>query len=112
MILAALPTHDVITQNLHKLPANLFYKKADTGLLICGSGIGMAIAANRFKGIYAGVAWNPEIAQAAREDDNINMLVLPADYITHLESPAIITAWINAQFKEGRYTQRLQAIDQ
>src|SRR5262245_20565437 len=42
----------------------------DYGVLLCGSGIGMAIAANRYKGIYAGVVWNSEVARAAKEDDN------------------------------------------
>ena len=86
-------------------------KKADYGILLCGSGIGMSIAANRFSGIYAGLVWNPTIARVAREDDHINVLVLPADYLTPHEVVAITTAWLSAQEKSGRYVDRLTMID-
>jgi ribose 5-phosphate isomerase B len=86
--------------------------KADCAILLCATGIGMAIVANRFAGIYAGVAWNPEIARAAKEDDNMNVLVLPCDMITHVQAAAIVDAWIQAKFKEGRYQKRISMIDQ
>ncbi len=82
------------------------------GLLLCGSGIGMLIAANRCSGIYAGIAWQPEVARRAKEDDNINVLVLPADYITLEAAYACVYAWLTARFKEGRYRERLILIDQ
>ena len=44
------------------------------GVVLCGSGIGMAIAANRYPGIYAGIAWNSDVARKAKEDDNVNVL--------------------------------------
>lgn len=87
-------------------------KKADAGILLCGSGIGMALAANRFKKIYSGVAWHTAIAQVAREDDNINMLALPADYISQVDCFLIVEAWLNAQFKKGHYADRLNLVDQ
>lgn len=87
------------------------YQEADKGILLCGSGIGVAVAANRFKGIYAGVAWNEKIARSAVEDDNVNVLSLPADYLTIHEVPPIVQAWLSGTFKEGRYQERLEMVD-
>lgn len=81
-------------------------------IMICGTGIGMAIAANRYKDIYAAVTWNAEVARLAKEDDNANVLVIPADYASEKEAFAMITSWLQAEFKHGRYAQRLMLIDQ
>lgn len=80
-------------------------------VLLCGTGAGMAMAANRFSKIYAAVAWNSEIAKKAREEDNCNCLVLPADYLTHDEACAIVSAWLAASFRGGHYAERLARID-
>ena len=87
-------------------------KKTDLGVLLCGSGIGMSIAANRFKGIYAGLVWSAEVAIKAREDDNVNILVLPSDFIADEQSILIVRAWLQAEFKGGRYQKRLAMIDE
>lgn len=84
---------------------------ADLGILICGSGTGMAIAANRFAFIYAGVAWNEQVAKLNKEHDNVNVLILPADFITVEQSVKIINAWLDASFKGDRYKLRLDMID-
>lgn len=81
-------------------------------VLICGTGIGMAIAANRIPYIYAGVAWNEDVARRAREDDNVNVLVLPADYITSETAHACLKAWLTATFRGERYAERLRQIDE
>ena len=86
-------------------------RQADLGILACGSGVGMAIVANRYRGMFAGVAWNEEIARASREDDNTNILVLPSDFISHEQAVAIVNAWLNARFKGGRYQERIDMID-
>jgi len=86
-------------------------KKADLGILICGSGVGMAITANRFKDIYAGVAWNSEVARIAREHDNVNLLVLPSDYISAEVAHACVMQWMHTQFLGDRYQQRITMID-
>ncbi len=86
-------------------------KQAQLGILLCGSGIGMAIAANRHSGIYAGVVWNETIAQKAKEHNNANLVVLPSDYITDAQVMPIINAWLNASFNGGRYAERVAMID-
>jgi ribose 5-phosphate isomerase B len=83
----------------------------DGGILLCGSGIGMAIVANRYKGIRAALVWNVTVAQQSKEHDNANMLVLPSNYISEQEAVACITKWYKAQFLGGRYQERCDMID-
>jgi ribose 5-phosphate isomerase B len=82
------------------------------GILVCGSGVGVSIAANRFKGIYAALCWNRAVAQIAKEDDKANVLVIPADFVSTPEAFAIVKAWLDATFKGGRYQERLTMIDE
>ena len=86
-------------------------KSADCGILLCGTGVGMAIIANRFKGIYAALAWNVELARKSKEDDKANILVIPSDYVRDDEVIPMINAWVSAKFKGGRYQERLDMID-
>src|SRR4051812_1528931 len=65
----------------------------DQGLLVCGSGTGMAIAANKVHGIRAAVAWNEEIARLARQHNNANVLSLAARYTSDEENQKIVKAW-------------------
>jgi ribose 5-phosphate isomerase B len=85
---------------------------ADCGILICGSGIGMSIAANRYHGIYAALVWNTELARMAKEDDGANVLVLPAGFVSNELALEMIDIWLKADFKEGIYQRRLEMIDE
>lgn len=85
--------------------------KAQLGILLCGSGVGMAIAANRFNHIYAALVWDKVTAQRSKEEDNANILVIPADYMTPQESAEAVIAWLNAEFRDERYEKRLNIID-
>ncbi|TET34808.1 RpiB/LacA/LacB family sugar-phosphate isomerase [Candidatus Dependentiae bacterium] len=111
---------DVGTLNEERTDYPIFAKKVSEallsgqvqqGVLLCGTGVGMAIAANRFPKIYAGLAWNEEIARSAKEDDNVNVLVLPADYLSNDQMVTMVKAWRDAQFNEGRYAKRIAMID-
>lgn len=84
----------------------------DFGVLICGTGGGMAIAANRYKNIYAVVAWNDEVAQRCKQEDNANVLVLPSDFISCEHAVVIINLWLTQTFKGGRYAERIAMIDE
>ncbi len=86
--------------------------KAEYGILLCGSGVGMAIVANRFAKIYAGLVWNEEVARLSKEDDNTNVLVLPADFVAQDQLMPIIRAWVSTTFNSGRYQARIDMIDQ
>ena len=81
------------------------------GILWCGSGVGMSIAANRFSGIYAALVWTEEIARLAKSDDNVNVLVFPADFISTERTIACIDAWLQTPFKGNHYENRLQMIN-
>ncbi len=89
----------------------LLEKKVDYAVLLCATGVGMAIVANRFPGIFAGVAWNAEIAASAKEDDKVNIIVIPSGCVTHEEAVHIFSAWLSAEFKHGRYEERIAMID-
>ncbi len=95
-----------------KVVAALHAGSADLGILSCGSGIGIAIAANRHRGIYAGVVWNEEVARSAKEDDNVNVLVLPADYLSNDLAYHCVEAWLSTSFKGGRYQERLEMLEE
>ena len=82
----------------------------DSGLLVCGSGTGMAISANKVRGVRAAVAWNEEIARLAREHNNANVLALAARYTTDEENQKIVKAWFDAKFEGGRHERRVEKI--
>ncbi len=73
--------------------------KADYAVLMCGTGVGMAVVANRYPGIYAALAWNEEIARLSKEDDSANVLVLPSDYVSESSARTMVCAWLSASFK-------------
>jgi ribose 5-phosphate isomerase B len=83
----------------------------DYGVLLCGTGGGMAIAANRYKNMYAVVAWNKEIASRAKQEDNANILVIPSDFVSDVDAIIMIKEWLAQEFKGGRYAQRIKMID-
>lgn len=82
----------------------------DQGLLVCGSGTGMAIAANKVPGVRAAVAWNEEIARLAREHNDANVLSLAARYTSPEENANIIRAFFRAKFDGGRHSRRVEKI--
>ena len=83
------------------------------GLLICGSGQGMCMAANRFKGIRASLCWNLEEARASRNDDDSNVLCLSSRYLSIDEAQAIVSTFLQTPFAGApRFTRRIQELDQ
>ncbi len=84
--------------------------KYQQGLLVCGSGTGMAITANKVPGVRAAVAWNEETASLARRHNNANVLAIGARTTPNGEIPNIIKAWFNADFEGGRHAARVDKI--
>lgn len=84
--------------------------EVDQGLLVCGSGTGMAIAANKVPGVRAAVAWNEEIARLARQHNNANVLSLAARFTEPDEAAKIVKAWFAAGFDGGRHEKRVEKI--
>jgi ribose 5-phosphate isomerase B len=83
----------------------------DVGVLICRSGQGMCIAANKFRGVRAALVWNTAEAAASRNDDMTNVLCLPADYILTLEAEHILKTWLETPFSaEQRHVRRVRKV--
>ena len=83
------------------------------GILICGSGQGMSIAANRVNGVRAALSWSTETAQLAREDDNANVLVFPSRFLDAEGAIAALDAFMHAEFKANpKYQRRLDELEQ
>ena len=87
-------------------------KECERGILICNTGFGMKIAANKYKGIRCVPCYDAETAKQAKEHSNINILALPAGYITISKAVSIIRTWIASEFLQGRYAERLQMIEE
>jgi len=85
--------------------------KAERGVLICGTGLGMSIVANRFPGIRATVCHDTFTAKASREHNDSNILVMGARVVSEELMKLITEIWLNAKFLGGRHTIRLEMID-
>ncbi len=81
------------------------------GILLCGSGVGVNIIANKIKGLRSVLAFNAEQAALSRKDDNTNILSLPADFLNEEQTKIIIDAWLKTPFsQEEKYQRRLDKI--
>lgn len=84
--------------------------RAARGILICGTGIGMGMAANKVKGVRAAVTWNPQTAALAAEHNNANVLCLPARYVDGRQARRMIQAFLKTPFGGGRHIRRVKKI--
>ena len=96
----------------HPLATKVETGEVQRGVLLCGTGLGMAYAANRHHGVRAAVAWNPEVAKLAREHNDANVLVLPARCISEAEGVDILKQWLDTPFAGGRHSRRVAKIEE
>ncbi|MFN5250960.1 MAG: ribose 5-phosphate isomerase B [Bacteroidota bacterium] len=82
------------------------------GILICGSGNGVCITANKHKGIRAALAWEEELATLARQHNNANVICIPARFVSKAKAFKIADAFLNAAFEGGRHENRVSKIEQ
>jgi ribose 5-phosphate isomerase B len=87
-------------------------KEATLGVLVCGSGNGVAMAANKHQGIRAALCWNRELASMARKHNDANILCIPARYIDVETAREISAAFLNDTFDGGRHQNRVNKIVQ
>jgi ribose 5-phosphate isomerase B len=85
--------------------------EAKRGVLLCGSGIGMDIVANRHPHVRAALAWNPEIAQLSRRHNDSNILVLPSRFMSNADAEQSLRTWLETPFEGGRHERRVEKID-
>jgi ribose 5-phosphate isomerase B len=83
---------------------------AEQGVLVCGSGTGMAISANKVPGVRAAVAWSAEVARLARQHNDANVLAIGARTTKPEEIPNIVRAWFETNFEAGRHAGRVEKI--
>lgn len=81
------------------------------GILICGSGNGVAMTANKHKGIRAALCWNIEIASLARKHNNANLLCIPARFVDLNTAVEITKSFFDSDFEKGRHEKRVNKID-
>jgi len=85
---------------------------ADCGILICGTGIGTCVVANKFPGVRAAPCHNEVAAELSRKHNNANVLCLSGDLLGERSSVAVVAIWLAAQFEGGRHSLRLEKIRQ
>ena len=85
---------------------------ADKGILICGTGIGMSIVANKFPGVRAALVTDEFMAQMAKEHNNANILVLGGRVLAAEKAVKMVNTWLDAAYENGRHQRRLDKISQ
>jgi ribose 5-phosphate isomerase B len=95
----------------HKVAEGVSRGEAERGLLVCGSGQGMAMAANRHRGVRAALAADEETARLSREHNDANVLALGGRLIDHDRAERILKVWLETPFAGGRHAARVAKID-
>ncbi len=95
----------------HKVAENVLDNTDTLGILLCGSGNGVCLTANKHNGIRAALCWLPELGALARQHNNANILCLPARYISNDIAFEITEAFLTANFEGGRHERRVEKID-
>lgn len=96
----------------HQVALSVGKNENEVGLLMCGTGNGINMTANKHKGIRSALCWNPEVAALARQHNDANILTLPARCITSEEAKKIVDAFFSASFEGGRHTDRVKKISE
>ena len=94
----------------HPVALDVQSKKADFGIIICGSGNGIAMSANKHQGIRAALCWMKEIAVLARQHNNANIISIPARYTSIPQAVEMVQTFLNTDFEGGRHQNRVDKI--
>lgn len=96
----------------HQVANAVSKNEYEFGILICGSGTGVNITANKHKNVRSALSWIPEIAKLAREHNNANVLALPARFISFEVAKKIVEVFLSTNFEGGRHLNRVSKIEQ
>ena len=94
----------------HPVASGVENKEFDFGILICGSGNGISMAANKHQGIRSAICWEPELASLARQHNDANILTMPARFISEEKAIEIVDAFFSQEFEGGRHQNRVNKI--
>jgi ribose 5-phosphate isomerase B len=86
-------------------------KECNCGIFICGTGQGMQLVANRYKGVRAVVCWNTEIARLSRQHNDANVLTMPGRFLDRRMALSIVKVWLETPFEGGRHARRVDKIE-
>ena len=96
---------------VHPVCQDILGGQADCGILICGSGNGVAMTANKYAGIRCGLCWTPELSALTKQHNNANAIALPARFLSSGEALSIVQTYIESSFEGGRHQRRVDKID-
>ena len=94
----------------HPVSNDVNEKKSELGILICGSGNGVCMTANKYKNVRAALCWNKELALLSKSHNNANIICIPARFIEKKEALEIIKTFISQEFEGGRHERRVNKI--
>ncbi len=95
---------------IHPAATAVAQKKADLGIILCGSGNGAAITANKHQEIRAALCWNNELVQLARKHNDANILSIPARFVSLYQALEFVETFISTAFEGGRHANRVKKI--
>ena len=95
---------------VHPVAKDVIEKKADFGILICGSANGVAMTANKYQEIRAGLCWTKEIVELIRQHNNANVLCIPARFTAIPQAIKMVETFLNTEFEGGRHQRRVEKI--
>lgn len=95
---------------VHPLSTAIENGEYELGIVICGSGNGVAITANKHQGIRAALCWNEDLAALARQHNNANVLALPARFVTYELAEKMAEIFLKTEFEGGRHANRVNKI--
>jgi len=96
---------------IHPVAEDVKNKNSEIGFIICGSGNGASMSANKHKGVRSALCWNNEICKLSREHNNANILSIPARYVSIEEAIEMVEIFINTPFEGGRHQTRVEKIN-
>ena len=95
---------------VHPVCKDILGGAVEYGILICGSGNGVAMTANKYEGIRCGLCWTPELAALTRQHNNANALAIPARFIDSNNALQIVGSFLESSFEGGRHERRVKKI--
>lgn len=95
---------------VHPVASRVNDKQVDLGILVCGTGNGVAMTANKYQNVRAGLCWNKEIVQLIKEHNNANILCLPARFTSIAQAIEMVKTYLETEFLGGRHANRIGKI--
>jgi len=94
----------------HLVASDIEHGNHELGILVCGTGIGVDMAANKHQGIRSALCWNKEVSKLAKSHNNANIISLPGRFISFEKAKEILTTFFNTEFEGGRHQNRINKI--